>query len=64
MIALDGGTHARVTALQRAIDAPSVSAIEGIKQNMRILRDLKVAPKATLDRLEKMAHRHAKKLGI
>lgn len=63
VIALDRDAHLNVSRAQREIDARTQTPTENIESNVKILRDLKVAPVENIDKLHQMAIDHAKSLG-
>jgi RHS repeat-associated protein len=64
VIALDRTVHSMVNTAQAAIDASGMTPLQNIRANMSILRELQIAPKSTLDQLEKMSIEHARGLGV
>jgi len=64
VIALDQGVHQRVTAAQSAFDAATQTPMQNIAANAKILRDLNAAAPRTINRLVKMARKHARDYGF
>ncbi|WP_146168667.1 hypothetical protein [Sphingomonas sp. PP-CE-3G-477] len=63
VIALDRDAHLNVSRAQHEIDARTQTLTENIEFNVKILRDLKVAPVENIDKLHQMSIDHAKSLG-
>jgi hypothetical protein len=64
VIALEHDAHVQVNKAQSALDARNQTPLENIESNVKILRDLEVAPQNSIDKIHQMAIDHAKSLGF
>jgi RHS repeat-associated protein len=64
VIALSRAVHLRVGEAQRALNARSMTPLQNIRENARILRELNAAPRRTIDELERRALEHARSYGF
>jgi len=64
VIALSKETHQVVNTAQRELNAAAQTPRQNIKANAEILRNLKVAPNSTINRMESQAIEHAAKQGF